>query len=46
MTTKIKVTGPKAEYKGKIIVKIGEWYKVSNSDKVFKSLSAATDSIQ
>lgn len=45
----IKVTTPpQAEYKGRIITKIGNWYQVSGKRKgtLFKSLAEATDSIK
>lgn len=46
MGTKIEVKVlPHIEYKGKVITKIGGWYKVSGSKVAHKSLQAATDSI-
>ena len=36
---------PHAEYKGKVIVRIGDWYKVTGQRKLHKTLTSATNSI-
>lgn len=37
---------PHAEYKGKKIIKVGEWYTVKGTGIKEKTLSATTDSIK